>query len=85
MFGKKSEIAAQQSVPQKHDKKVDTVVLKTLCIELKLDPREARERLRVAARDSKKYPELAKSRRAGAAWEWPKSSQALTEAKAALA
>jgi len=39
----------------------DCVTLKQLCIEVKVDPREARERLRLAARDAKKNPELAKS------------------------
>jgi hypothetical protein len=30
---------------------VETVTLKQLCTELKIDPREARERLRMAVRD----------------------------------
>ncbi len=38
----------------------DIITLKQLCAELKLDPREARERLRSAAHDPKKHPELAK-------------------------
>ena len=38
----------------------DIITLKQLCAELKIDPREARERLRAAARDAKKHPELAK-------------------------
>jgi len=40
---------------------IELVTLKQLCTELKVDPREARERLRLAARDAKKNPELAKS------------------------
>jgi hypothetical protein len=40
---------------------VEMVTLKQLCAELKIDPREARERLRLAVRDAKKNPELAKS------------------------
>ena len=38
----------------------DIITLKQLCAELKIDPREARERLRAAARDAKKFPEIAK-------------------------
>ena len=33
------------------------VALKQLCTELKTDPREAREKLRIAVRDAKKNPE----------------------------
>ena len=33
--------------------KIEMVTLKQLCTELKLDPREARERLRLAVRDAK--------------------------------
>jgi hypothetical protein len=63
---------------------VEMVTLKQLCTELKLGPREARERLRLAKRDAKKNPELAKSHKPGHAWEWPKGSTALKEVRAAL-
>jgi len=63
---------------------IETVTLKQLCTELKVDPREAREKLRLAVRDTKKNPELAKSHKPGHAWEWPKSSLALKEVRAAL-
>jgi hypothetical protein len=63
---------------------VEMVTLKQLCTELKVDPREARERLRFAARDAKKSPELAKSHKPGHTWERPKNSAALKEARAAL-
>jgi hypothetical protein len=63
---------------------IEMVTLKQLCTELKVDRREARERLRLAVRDTKKNPELAKSHKAGHAWEWPKSSPALKEVRAAL-
>ena len=62
----------------------EMVTLKQLCAELKVDPREARERLRLAIRDSKKNPELAKSHKPGHTWEWPKNSAALREARSAL-
>ncbi|MGA7456664.1 MAG: hypothetical protein WBW51_04970 [Methyloceanibacter sp.] len=63
---------------------VEMVTLKQLCTELKVDPREARERLRLAARDAKKNPELAKLHKPGHTWEWPKNSPALREAKTAV-
>lgn len=64
--------------------KIEMVSVKQLCAELKVDPREARERLRLAVRDAKKNPELAKLHKPGHAWEWPKGSAALKEARAAL-
>ena len=62
--------------------KIEMVTLKLLCAELKIGPRE--ERLRLAVRDAKRNPELAKSHKSGHAWEWPKSALALKEARAAL-
>jgi hypothetical protein len=63
---------------------IEMVSLKLLCSELKVDPREAREKLRLAARDAKKNPELAKAHKPGHTWEWPKNSTALKEARTAL-
>ncbi|MEW7008131.1 hypothetical protein [Lentilitoribacter sp. EG35] len=60
------------------------ITLKQLCKELKLDPREARERLRTAARDTKKYPELAKSHKPRTPWRWAKGSKGESEVKAVL-
>jgi len=48
---------------------IEVVTLKQLCAELKVHPREARERLRLAVRDVKKSPELAKAHKPGRAWE----------------
>lgn len=62
----------------------DIVTLKDLCEELKLDPREARERLRAAAGDAMANPELAKSRKPRTPWQWVKGSKALGEAKQVL-
>jgi hypothetical protein len=62
----------------------EVVSLKTICVELKLDPRLAREKLRVAARDAKKFPDLAKARKPRTAWEWPKGSPAEQQARGAL-
>ena len=63
---------------------IEMITLKQLCTELKIPPREARERLRLAVRDAKKSPELAKSHKPGQAWEWPKTSPVLREVRAVL-
>jgi hypothetical protein len=63
---------------------IEMVTLKQLCAGLKVDPREAREKLRLATRDAKKNPELAKAHKPGHTWEWPKNSAALKEARTAL-
>jgi hypothetical protein len=63
---------------------IEIVTLKQLCTELKANPREAREKLRLAVRDAKKNPELAKSHKPGNAWEWPKNSPALKEVRVVL-
>ena len=60
------------------------VSLKAICAELKLDPRVAREKLRIAVREAKKYPGLAKAHKPRSAWEWPKGSPAEKEARVAL-
>jgi hypothetical protein len=60
------------------------VSLKTICSEMKLDPRIAREKLRIAVRETKKFSELAKAHKPRSAWEWPKGSPAEKEARAAL-
>ena len=63
----------------------EMVTLKQLCTELKVDLREAREKLRLAVRDAKKNPELAKSHKPGHTWEWLKNSPALKEVRTVLA
>jgi len=60
------------------------VGLKAMCAEMKLDPRIAREKLRIAVREAKKYPELAKAHKPRSAWEWSKGSLAEKEARGAL-
>lgn len=62
----------------------DIITLKQICTELKLDPRESRERLRAAARDAKAYPELAKTHKARALWTWVKGSAVEKEARVAV-
>ena len=56
------------------DKVPEIITLKALCAELKIDPKEARERLRGAVRDQKEHPELAKSHKPRAPWQWLKGS-----------
>ncbi|MBT0958384.1 hypothetical protein IV417_13420 [Alphaproteobacteria bacterium KMM 3653] len=58
----------------------DIITLKALCEELKVDPREAREKLRAAVRDAKANPELAKARKPRTPWQWVKGSSAAKEA-----
>lgn len=60
------------------------VALKAICGELKIDPRLAREKLRIAVREAKKFPDLAKAHKPRAAWEWVKGSPAEKEARAAI-
>jgi hypothetical protein len=58
----------------------DIITLKALCEELKIDPREAREKLRAAVSDAKANPELAKARKPRTPWQWVKGSAAEKEA-----
>ena len=62
----------------------DIITLKQLCAELKLNPREARETLRAASRDSKANPELAKSRKPRSPWQWTKGSAAEKDVRRVL-
>lgn len=63
----------------------DIITLKALCEELKIDPREARERLRAAVSDAKANPELAKVRKPRTPWQWVKGSTAEKDARKVLA
>lgn len=62
----------------------DIITLKALCEELKIDPREARERLRAAVSDAKSNPELSKARKPRTPWQWVKGSLAEKEARSIL-
>jgi hypothetical protein len=62
----------------------DIITLKALCEELKIDPREARERLRAAVSDAKANPELAKARKPRTPWQWVKGSEAEKAARSIL-
>ena len=58
------------------------VTLKEICAELKIDPYDARQKLRAALKDA---PAIAKSHKPKKSWSWPKGSPAIKEVKAVLA
>lgn len=60
------------------------ITLNDLCAELKLDRREARLVLRMAAKDTKTFPTLAASHKPRQPWEWEPASTAYVEARKAL-
>lgn len=62
----------------------DIIHLKTLCGELKIDPRDARQKLRLAVKDEKKYPKLSKAYKPRQPWQWVKGSGEFEEARKAL-
>lgn len=59
----------------------DIITLKAICLELKIDPREAREKLRTAVSEAKANPELAKARKPRTPWQWVKGSSAEKEVR----
>jgi len=66
------------------DSEKNSVGLKVLCQELKLDPRDARAKLRIAAKDKKNYPQLHASHQSRKPWRWEAPSAGLDEARKAL-
>jgi hypothetical protein len=62
----------------------EAITLKGICAELKIEPRVAREKLRTAIREPKKYPNRAKAHKPRQPWTWTKGSPAEKEARAAL-
>ena len=65
-------------------KEANTLSLPEICKEHKLCPRMSRMMLREAAKDEKKYPNLAKNHKPRSAWVWLKGSKALEEAMVVL-
>lgn len=63
----------------------DVVTLEQLSREMKLNPRDARMLLRLAAKQSRRYPNLGKEHVARQPWQWKPGSKALDEARKALA
>lgn len=62
-----------------------TVTLDQLARELKISPRDARMLLRLAAKQTRQYPNLGKEHIARQPWQWAAGSKALDEARKALA
>ena len=62
----------------------DTITLKALCEELKVDPKAARKLLRLALRKPQKFPELVKSHQHRGSWQWQAGSNAGKEARLVL-
>ena len=60
------------------------VTLEQLAKELKVLPRDARMLLRLAAKQTKQYPNLGKDHVARQPWQWSLGSNALDEARKAL-
>jgi hypothetical protein len=66
-------------------KKTKNIIeLRTLCFEHKIDPRDARVKLRLAVKDANKFPELAKTYKPRQPWQWGKDSTAHKEAVKAI-
>jgi hypothetical protein len=59
----------------------DTIRLKALCSELKIEPREARVKLRSSVNDAEANPELAEERKPRTPWQWVKGSRAFKKHK----
>ena len=55
------------------------IPLKVICADNKVEPRDARMKLRRCVKDPKKYPKLHASHAANARWEWEAGSDALAE------
>jgi len=66
------------------DQPTPSVTLNDLCKELKLDPRDARMMLRLAAKKKAEFPNLAKEHAPRQPWEWEAGSKGLAEARKAL-
>lgn len=77
------------ATPTAETKKADDnnpamVTLDQLASEMKIPPREARMMLRLAAKQTKLYPNLGKEHVARQPWQWAPGSKALEEARKAL-
>ena len=75
----------ETKTPEKKTTDTTAVTLKAICAELKIDPYDARQKLRLAVLDAKEYPALAKSHKPKKSWGWPKNSPAIKEVRAVLA
>ena len=64
--------------------KPTVVTLEELANEMKVAPRDARMLLRLAAKQTKQYPNLGKEHVARQPWQWTAGSKTLEEARKAL-
>jgi len=72
--------------PRKSDNATPaSVTLEQLALEMKLTPRDARMLLRLAAKQTKQYPNLGKDHVPRQPWLWTAGSKALEDARKALA
>lgn len=67
-----------------NDSKPELVTLDQLAREMKMTPRDARMLLRLAAKQTRQYPNLGKEHVARQPWQWEPGSKALDEARKAL-
>lgn len=81
---KTSKLAVATANIKPTDSKAELVTLDQLARELKMTPRDARMLLRLAAKQTKQYPNLGKDHVARQPWQWEPGSKALDEAKKAL-
>lgn len=65
--------------------KPTVVTLEQVAKEMNIPPRDARMLLRLAAKQTKQYPNLGMEHVARQPWQWSPRSKALEEAKKALA
>jgi hypothetical protein len=72
----------ETKTPEKKTTDTPIVTLKEICAELKIDPYDARQKLRAALKDA---PAIAKSHKPKKSWSWPKGSPAIKEVRAVLA
>lgn len=64
--------------------KPEVVTLEQLAREMKVPPRDARMLLRLAAKQTRQYPNLGKEHVARQPWHWTAGTKALDEARKAL-
>lgn len=76
--------AATTNATKGDNNRPELVTLDQLARELKMTPREARMLLRLAAKQTRQYPNLGKEHVARQPWQWEPGSKALEEAKKAL-
>lgn len=70
--------------PASANAQAEMVTLDHLAREMKMPPRDARMLLRLAAKQTRQYPNLGKEHVARQPWSWTPGSKALEEARKAL-